>query len=729
MVNNGRFTSDFEGVLLSQANTPPKGADVRAIVRFFQRRIILILAITLGTAAFMTSLALLAKPRYVAETVVLLGTSSANVADAESVTKDVQVSPEIVRSELDVIKSREVVERVIQQLNLANDPEFNPAASKLSLAYWRNKDMPAAERAKRRRAAMEENVLGRLEVDNDGRSFGLHISFMSDDPNKAALIANTFAEQYLARQLEQKYSLASKAGSWLDSRLSDLRSEATTADKATADFRATAGLDTVGDSLDNNKETVAAHQLNDLNAALTEAKTNLYQAESRLQAAQSAGQDNAPEVQSSPVIQNLKSQEGALRQSKAELLTRYGPEHPQVMRVDAQAKEVHAKIQDEAHKIMQGLGADVVAARSKLTAIQRTLSGLSGQVSGESRARVTLNDLERQAEAKNALYEEFLKRSSQVAQQTTLQIPDAKIVAAAKAPIVATFPKKKILILAGFTLGGMLGVLVAMLIEYMDPTFRNSAQIERSLNTHVIGLLPDLRATTALRPENYVLERPNSLFTESLRIAWTDLNSQVKGAGVRSVAITSTAQSEGKTTYCLCLARMLATGGRKVLLVDADMRRPNIGAALGLEPRNGGLPAYLSGEKPLSQILQADSKVENLYLLLSNSGTVSAAELLSNRELTELIDTHLSEFDLIIFDTPPAGAVADAALISRSTDFTLFVMQWGRVPETEVARAIRQFKSSGGHVNGVALTQVNLNKYRKYVDGYSTDLYSSYYLN
>jgi succinoglycan biosynthesis transport protein ExoP len=728
-MNNGRFTSDFEGVLLAQAHTAPKGADVRAIFRFFQRRIILILAITLGTTALMASLALLAKPRYVAEAVVLLGTNSTNIADTEPLTKDVQVSPEIVRSELDVIKSREVVERVIQQLNLANDVEFNPAASKLSLAYWQNQNLPAAQKATRRRDAMEENVLGRLSVDNDGRSFGLHISFMSDDPNKAALIANAFAEQYLARQLEQKYTLASKAGGWLDSRLADLRSEATGADKTAAEFRATAGLDTVGDSLDNNKETVAAHQLNDLNAALTEAKTNLYQAESRLQAAQSAGQGNAPEIQNSPVIQNLKSQESSLRQSKAELLTRYGPEHPQVMRVDAQAREVHAKIQDETQKIMQGLDADVVAARSKLTAIQRTLSGLSGQVSGESRARVTLNDLERQAEAKNALYEEFLKRSSQVAQQTTLQIPDAKIVAAAKAPIVAAFPKKKIMILAGFILGSMLGVLVAMLLEYLDPTFRNASHIETSLNTHVIGILPDLKATTTTRPENYVLERPNSLFTESLRIAWTDLNSHSKGEGVKSVAITSTAQSEGKTTYCLCLARMLAAGGRKVLLIDADMRRPNIGAALGLEPRNGGLPAYLSGAKPLSQILQMDSKVENLHLLLSNSGTVSAAELLSNRELKDLIEGYQSEFDLIIFDTPPAGAVADASLISRNTDFTLFVMQWGRVPETEVARAIRQFKNGGGHVDGVALTQVNLNKYRKYVDGYSTDLYSSYYVN
>lgn len=285
------------------------------------------------------------------------------------------------------------------------------------------------------------------------------------------------------------------------------------------------------------------------------------------------------------------------------------------------------------------------------------------------------------------------------------------------------------MISAGVILGAMLGLLVALLIEYLDPTFRSSFQIERSLNTHVVGLLPDLRATTKSRPEDYVLERPNSLFTESLRIAWTDLNSRIQNGGVKTIVITSTAQSEGKTTYCLCLARMLASGGRKVLLIDADMRRPNIGATLGMEPRNGGLPAYLSGEKPLSQIVQVDAKVSNLYLMLSNNGVVTAPDLLSGSKLTELLEGKAAEFDLVILDTPPAGAVADASLISRIADFTLFVMQWGRVPETEVARAICQFKSSGGHVDGVALTQVNLAKYRKYVDGYSTDLYSSYYFN
>lgn len=729
------YTSDFErSNAATSGDSSSKASSARAILRFVQRRLVLILACAIGFTVIAGVFGMVVKPRYVGQAVVMLGVNHDNMAQTNpALTQDVPVSPEIVRSELDVIQSRTVTDMVIKKLNLANDPEFNPTNGSF-LAKLKAKNLSPEDQAKRRSDAIEEKVLGNLKADNDGRSFGIHVSFTSHDPNKAALIANTFAEQYLAHQLAVKTQLTQNASQWLESRMAGLKDKVTESEQAAADFRANNHLITVGDGAAIDRQTLASQQLGELNSQLVEAKANTYQAEARLRAAQtSSGATGAggaaTEILASPLIQTLRGQEATLQSTEADLLSRYGPLHPKVISVQAQKRDLEAKIADETQKIMGGLSAEVYAARAKQSAIQATINGLVGRVSTEADQKVTLDELDRQADTNRQLYEAFLLRSSQVAEQTTLQVPDATIVAVAKPPLVAAFPKKKILLIAGLILGTIVGFLVAYMIEFLDPTFRSLEQVERSTNLHVIGLVPDVRTLTKLSPENYIVGKPGSQFAESLRSAWADITSHYKGGAIRTLAVTSATQGEGKTTLSLSLARMLALGGHRILLVDGDMRRSKIGPALGMAAKAGGLAALLAGEKTLAEVAQVDPSVKSLTLLLSDGAILNAQELLSSDRLAEFIAAAAEQFDLVIFDTPPAGAVSDAAVISRLADVTVFVTQWAKVPETEVNRAIRQFKSAGGRISGVALSQVKVNEYRKYVDGYNPDLYSAYFVN
>lgn len=712
------FTGDFERPGTTRPIQPPSSSasgssDFRAILRFIQRRLVLIAAITLGVALVAGVFAFVAQPRYIGHSIIMLGINKKNVAETDpSLSTDTPVTPEIVRSELDVIRSRAVVDMVIDKLGLMKDPEFAPKA--------KGDEKTLAN-------ATEETILKRLKVDNDGRSFGIHIYFTSKDPNKAALITNTFAEQYLAHQQAVKTKLTEDAAAWLESRMNGLKDRVTQSEQAAAQFRANNNLITVGQGAADDRQTLASQQLGALTAELVTAKANTYQAEARLRAAQGAGA-GASEIQNSPLIQSLRGQEATLNATEADLLSRYGPLHPKVIAVRAQRDEIEEKISAETQRILRGIQADAQAARQAQGAIQGNINALTGQVTQEASNKVQLDELDRQSQANEQLYETFLQRAQAVAEQATLQVPDASIIAVAKPPHDPSFPNKKLLILAGLVLGAMIGVFVAFMIEFLDPSFRSLEQVERSTGQHVAGLIPDVRGMTNLPPETYVVERPGSQFAEALRSLWTDLGSRHNGV-IRSLAVTSTTQGEGKTTLALSLARVLAQGGRRVLLIDGDMRRSRVAPILGLKARNGGFAALLAGKQRFADVVQNDVLVKSLSVVLSDGGAIGVQDLLSQEALSALLSEVQSHCDLVIIDTPPVGAVTDAAALSRASDVTVYLTEWAKTPEAEVNRAIRQFLNIGGTINGIALSRIKIAEYRKYVDGYNPDVYSAYFAN
>ncbi|WP_327504974.1 polysaccharide biosynthesis tyrosine autokinase [Arenibaculum sp.] len=721
--------------------------DLRQVLRILDRRKAIILGLLALTTALAGLIAFQLTPRYTAEAIVMLNLRQTKVVDFESVMSGLSPEASVIRSEVDVLTSRAMVGRVVDRLELDGDPEFNADlrkdASLLDLVHPRNwlpaelwaavapveKELAPERRRILDRSALIDAVSRRLSASNDGRSYSIRISFTSEDPHKAALIANTFADQYLVDQLEAKFEATRRANEWLSVRLEELRDQVRQGEQAVQAFREQSSL------IETGATTVTTQQLGELNTQLVLARAERSQAEARLRSAEtmvksSGGVEAAGDVLNSPLIQRLREEESEVRRKEAELATRYGPRHPSRLNVAAELGDLQKKIGEEVRKIIQSLANEVEVARAKERSLQATLGELEVKAGVGLRAQVQLNELEREAEASRTLYESFLSRFKQTNDQQDLQEADARVISSAEAPTVPSFPKKKLILALGFVMGGFLGVLVAFVLERLDRGFRGGEHIERLTGLPALGLVPSLSRRAARQPEDYVLNKPLSSYCEALRTIRTAIHFSNVDDPPKVVMVTSSVPREGKSTFCTSLARVAALSGARVLLIDCDLRRPRIGKMLGAD-KTGNVADLLTGACTPENAVQIDPG-SGLHYLVARSDTPNPQDLLGSHQMEKLVRSLREVYDLIVLDTPPIMAVSDAAMLAKLSDASLFVVRWADTPREVVLGALKQLDTFGARVSGVVLSQVNVTKHAKYGYGdygYYYGRYKEYYAN
>ena len=642
--------------------------DLRESLRILRRRAPLIGALVVAGIAWALLALLFITPQYRAETIVMLNARQTHVVDIGAVMSGLPVDNATLRSEIDIIGSRAVIDRVIDKLHLAEDPEFNRA----SWFAWLSSRTPQ-EQAERRRSETAREIGARLHVDNDGRSFSIRISFDSRDAKKAARIANTFADEYLVDQLEAKYEAATRANSWLSERLEALKRQVEVSEKAVEDFRQKANL------IEIDGATVAAGQLEAVNNQLAAARAATAEAEAREQSAndmlKAGGIDAAADVLSSPLIQRLREQEAEVRRNAAELATRYGDMHPKMINARAEMRDLEAKIAEEVQKIIHGFANEADIARAKEKELEKQLLDLQQRAGDQLKDTVVLRQLEREAAANRSLYESFLTRFKQTGAQEDLPNADSRIIAHAEPPLKPGYPLPWLFLLLGALAGGIFGIGAAYLVEYFDRGFRGLPQIEAATGLPAIGLIP---ALDRKHPEIYVMEKPLSAFSESLRTVRAAVQFSNIDHPPRSLTITSALPGEGKTTFGVCLARALARAGNKILLIDADLRRPAVAGLLGRAEAEGskGLVALLAGQITLEEAIEHDSHTPGPDFIRAQGPAPNAQDLLGSRQMEKLIREASALYDLVIVDTPPILAVSDAVMVSRATDTAVFITRW-----------------------------------------------------
>lgn len=706
--------------------------DFRFFVRFLNRR----RNIIAGIAGVVTVLALLVAfmlpPRYRAEAIVMLDVRQTNVANLEAVLSGLPADSAVVRSEIDVISSRAMIGRVIDKLNLLADERYNTRLKSgffASFGFGGDKLLPEAH-DKLDRIAVADELARKLNVSNDGRSYAIVISFVSGDAAEAARIANAFADSYLVDQLETKFEATERANAWLNERLQKLKQQVEAAEKAVADFRRANNLTEVAGT------TLTAQQLGEVNSKLVEARATRSQAGARLRGAQEmqkgrGGVEAVADVLTSQLIQKLREQESEVRRQLAELSNRYGDRHPTIINKRAELRDLQSKIGEETQKIIQGLANEVAIAKAKEDALQEELKRLEAQAGAGSLADVTLRQLEREAESNRALYQNYLNRFKQVADQESLQEADARIISRADAPQSPYFPGKILFLLVGLVAGGGLGVCVAFLTEYFDRGFRGAAQIEQATGLAAIGVVPGLKNTTDRAPEDYVLDKPMSSYSEALRSVRTAIHFSNVDAPPKTVMVTSSLPGEGKTALCMSLARSLALAGNKVLLIEADLRRPRIAKAFGVSKEEGDIVQLVAGGKTFEQVVRKDED-SGLHYIVAHGRTPSTQDLLGSRHMAALLKSCAAAYDLVIIDTPPVLAVSDAAMVARHVDTCVFVVRWAKTPRDVAAQAIRQLAGFNVRLAGAVLNQVDLEAHAKYGygdQGYYYGRYREYYSN
>ncbi|NBV54848.1 MAG: polysaccharide biosynthesis tyrosine autokinase, partial [Proteobacteria bacterium] len=437
------------------------------------------------------------------------------------------------------------------------------------------------------------------------------------------------------------------------------------------------------------------------------------------------GIDTATEVLNSPLIMNLRQQEAEIRRNMSDLASRYGERHPRMLNVRNELRDLQRKIYEEITKIQGSLENEVAVAEARVKTLAEQLEALQAKTSLSTDANVQLSELERQLQAEKTLYENFLGRSKEIAQMDMTQT-DARVISQAEVPMQASSPKKGMTLLLALLAGGALGIALMLLLEMLDGSYRTAQQLEMASGVPVLGMLGELPHDMDVA--HYVVDKPTGAFTEGVRAARTALNFANPDKKPQVLLITSTVPQEGKSLFSISIAQLAAAGGAKVLLVDADLRRPSVSKQLGLTPKAG-----------LAEVLADTAKLKSVILTLPKSGlevmpalpnTQFAQELLSSKKMKDLMAAWRKDYDLIVIDSPPVMAVADTITLSTMADALLFMVRWGTTPRQLVLNAVKQLKNCNTPLAGCMLTRVDLEKQQAYGYGdygYYYGKYKEYY--
>lgn len=714
--------------------------DLRELLGVLWRRKFMILGCTVATLAVAAVVLAQLTPRYTAYTDVLLSDQKTNLADdveavVSRLTEDVETS-EIVETEIQVIRSRDLVAKTVDELDLHLNPEFNESLRPPTLVQrvfsidryvpedWLKavglREPPPSiseeERARRERQRVIDVFLERLDVSQMGMSRVLRISFESEDPETSARVANTLTQFYIVSQLDTKLEATQNANRWLIGRSAELRAQVQAAEQAAAEFRIKSGL--VGSE---EAATVSEQQAAQLNAALIEAQAQKADVEARLEqaralAAAPSGAASAAEVLQSPLIQSLREQEAELRREAAELSQQYGERHPLMRNVQAKMNDIRANIAAEITRIVQALEGEARVAASRVAALEDALAEAEAKVADLNAAAVQLRALEREADASRTLLETFLVRSKETSAQESFQTADAVVISPAVAPERPSFPKKVMLMGIASFAGLGLGVFCAFAREALDPGFRSLDQIEKITGLTPLGLVPALTGLRRLghNPATYLLAHPLSAWAESLRNLYSVLVLSDVQQQPKIIMFASSMPGEGKTSTAVALACLVASLGKRVVVVDCDLRRPTTHELMSL-PRAPGLANYLEGSAGLEDVIHHEPHSGVDLVPCGQATKRSLISAIGSTALGDLIKMLSEHYDLVLIDTAPVLATADARILLSLVDKVVFVTRWARTRRKRVLGGLRVLAGVGRNkLAGALLTMVDVKKHAQY---------------
>jgi polysaccharide biosynthesis transport protein len=715
--------------------------DVPHFLRLLRRRIWLIASLCVLLTALVGLVVVQLAPSFTAETLVMLERGEQKVVDIEAVLSGSPTDSETVQSEVEVLRSRNLVRRVVEKLALSENPEFNPslrppglAEGLLDFQAWMpesvysvvftgvaNELSDGATEQEREAINVVDVFLERLSVQARRNSRVISISFKSGEPRLAAEVTNELADLYLVQQLEAKYEATRRATSWLNTRLADMKIRVERAEQSVEAFRSQAGL------VRGSTATVASQQITELNTELVLSRTKRAQAQARLRQVErlvssANGVDSAAEVLASPLIQKLQEQLAEILGKRAELATEFGEKHPRMIQVRAEAKDLQRKIEREVKKVVQSLRNEVGVARAGEQTLQASMNQLESRAAGLSGKEVKLRALEREASAERALYETFLSRFKETGAQEDLQQTDARIISKADIPIKPSFPKPLLIIGSAFIASLLLGISLVLLLEQLDRGYRSMDELERLGGIRPLGLVPEVSGILKA-PEQVIVDRPVSAYAEAIRTLHTSLAYSMNQEAPKTLLLTSAMPKEGKSTIAISLARLTARAGLRVALIDGDLRRPTLNRRTKL-PRSPGLVEFLQHEVELSEILIRDPQTEAI-IIPSGRETDQASELLASPRMGMMMKELNKVFDLVIIDSPPILAVADTRILARLADQTVYVIRWARTRREVADEGIRQLREGGVPLAGAVLSAVNVRAHAQYGYGDSGYYYGT----
>lgn len=669
------------------------GMDLSRLVRILRDWRYVILGAAGAGLLLGLAITLLTTPLYRATVVLEVNPPSVQVIDEQTQSTGPTLDIwQFVATQIGLLKSRGLAEHVAQELGLANNPEFA------------NQDADPAKRIDHAANTLAKSV--HVDPQSEGQLISFNI--VSDDPEMAAKIANAYAEAFIGASLQRRYDASAYARNFLQRQIAGTRRELEKSERQLVQYAQAQGIINTG-SGDTQSSTDTSSPQRDsllaLNTALAEATARRVAAEGAYRAALSSGVTST-ETQSSQALRQARAGLEAEYQQKR---TAMKPEHPEMVSLRSQITELDRQIARENSNVASGrvnaLRADYQAAAAAERALQGRVANMKSQVLDLRGRSIRYAILQRDVDTNRALYDALLQRYKEIGVAGGVGASPVSIVDRAEVPAAPFQPNVILNILVGLLLGLVAGVLAAIGLDILNDTIRTPADVRNKLRLACLGAIPK-RSGAAKRMELLdELDDPTSPAAESYATLATSLRFATEEGIPHALLVTSPRAAEGKSSTALALSHHFAKFGKKVLLIDSDLRKPSFQG----KSRQKGLTTLLTTEEHLSENI-IPTKYENLWLLPCGPEPPNPATLLESARFRSVIVESCAEFDLVVVDSPPLLGLADAPLIASVINAVVLVVESGRTRTSAAIEAIHRLSAAGANILGATLTKSPANQ-------------------
>jgi polysaccharide biosynthesis transport protein len=708
---------------------------------------------------------LLATPYYTAYTQILLDDNLSRYTDRDNAPQDDRTQADMqIASAVEVLKSNNMALRVVDEAKLADvtlitDPpksligELKDAISSVKRMVIPGPQLTAEQLQQGRRGKAAAMLQQSIAVERVMRSAVLSISYRSPDPRLAAKVTQAYANAFLTDQLNANFDASERATLWLQGRLDDLGKRAQQASLEVEKFKSENGLTQTGGEL------MTEQQLTDLTKQLIVAQADAASAAARLNQFKSIveqGPENAVknaiisgQTNANQVLQDLRTRYLAIEKREQDVVANFGADHPQAIALKTEKDNIGKQIFQELKQLTASYTNEYDVTQSREKSLRESIQKLTGTNSEANVALVHLRELEQKASALKTMYAAFLGRYEVASQSQSLPVTKARVISQAGVPSSPSSPRKTMALALSAVLGLIVGAGLAFVQEMQERYFRLESDVRSVLGLKSLGYLPRMgpRAKKPMNPKlrrwrkkapsgatvapplsetlgldrmmRMVIDAPRSAFTEALRNTKLAIDIILQGRASRVIGIVSALPNEGKSTVAANLAVLLASSGKRTLLIDADLRNPSLSHLLNPPAKTGLIEAVL-GDASWQDCIKVDQETKLAILPIapgvSARSFVHTNELIASPGMTALLESVRKSFDYIVVDLAPVGPVVDAKAFSPLADGFICVVEWGKTPTKLVADLLDAEPQISNKIVGVLLNKTDMQELGRYSD-------------
>jgi polysaccharide biosynthesis transport protein len=662
---------------------------------------------------------LLMTPRYTATATLEIQREDRAFTGVDTAqSKAPYMDQEFYETQYGLLRSEALARRVATKLRAYDDPAFFAALEPGLASQWfdgKRVRSTAPAREDRIRAA-GSLLLKNFSLDPQRLSRLIVIRFSSPDPGLSKRVLDGWSAAFVEATLERRFEATSYARNFLEQRLAQLRERIDEGERKLVSYAGNEGIVNLpagessgeGGTVRSSERSLVADDLETLNQELARATADRVRAESRLRTARGA---NSESLQVS-AINNLRQTRAELAAEYSRLMAQFEPDYPPARALNSQIAQLDRSIAQEEGRVSQSIRQVYDASVSREQALRRQVSGLKGDILDLRRRSIQYNILQRDVDTSRQLYDAMLQQYKEIGVAGGVGANNISVVDSAQLPLRPSSPRLSINLLIALAIGLLVGGAAAFVLEQIDQGVTDPSEVEPALGVPLLGTIPRIVDTT---PSEAIDDR-KSAASEAYISLQTNLGFATDHGVPRTLAVTSSRPAEGKSITSYALARALARSGRRVLLIDGDMRSPSVSSLLGIS--NGpGLSNYLAGDDNLGKFI-APSPYDNMSVMTAGPQPPSAAELLSSDRLARLITALETEFQHVIFDIPPVMGLADAPLIGSRVEGVVFVMESHSTQKAMAQVAVGRLVAANTNLLGVILTKFD-SKRAHYGYGYS----------